>query len=279
MGCGTSVPLDIDVQTDIVVSDSVNGTPDSQPTHTNTTYTTDNNGIAIFNDINRIDPFTQLKSEYLYTAGQVKKLFFEVAEILKERKSKNILIEIFNDCKIVDNLCAYVGEQFYFPPEVFQTNFDGNGWVCLKPNLELGEINTLAVKSPTGIQVDWNWVSTHGRKLRYELSFEWDLRHMRFIIISTFYNSKIYNGKDMKMDLDFESPSFPCVIGVEVNLERSLPSMKVYANGVLLVQFKIPVHRKEFSTFKITEDMFSDCKEINFFLGARIRELGALWYA
>lgn len=268
------MPNDIDVQPDIV-SNSINGIHESNVAISDSkSKSTVLDETSIVLDIDLIDPFTQLKSEYLYTKNQVRKLFCDAGQILKDRKNKNILVGLLDDRIVLDILCEYIGEQFYFPPEVFQTNFDGNGWVCLKPNLRLGHINTLAVKSPTGIQIDWNW----GKKLRYELSFEWDLRHMRFLIISTFYNTKIYNGKDMKMDLDYQSPKFPCVMGVEVNLKHSVPLIQVWANGENLVSFKIPIHRKEFQKYNINEDMFSNCREINFFLGARIRELAALWY-
>jgi len=217
--------------------------------------------------------------ERLYTQTQMLNVLVEYCKprvlnkYIKEMLSRHIICEV---------LASYVAEAFYFPPSIFETSFHGNGWICLAPRLNRGK-NLVAVRAPTGIQVEW----TFSTSLRFELTFEWDVKRQNFKCYYTFYRTrKKPNGTmehkasdHIRVKADQRDQPFGGVMAVEVNLATEQPQIKIFFDGETFHRFTLPVQRKEFAMYKLNPEQFRRCTDINFYLGAKIRHITSFSYA
>merc|ERR1740123_2881250 len=218
--------------------------------------------------------------ERLYTDNQILDV---LAYCKKRRTQKNSFMDTMLEEPIIcEILASYVAEAFYFPPHIFETSFHGNGWICLVPQLQDGK-NLVAVRAPTGIQVEW----TFSTSLRFELTFEWGVKRQNFKCYYTFYRTrKKPNGTmehkasdHIRVKADQRDQPFGGVMAVEVNLATEQPQIKIFFDGKTFHRFTLPVQRKEFAMYKLNPEQFRRCTDINFYLGAKIRHITSFSYA
>lgn len=216
--------------------------------------------------------------EYVYTKQHIRELF----EVVRY-KMDSLLQECVDDATILDAILDFVCEEFCFPPDIFETSFHGNGWICLTPSLGRG-VHAVAAQSPTGIQVEWTF--DHGR--RYEISCEWDVKRMNFKFYYTFFRTKKktngtveHTSSDkVKIKTYQRDQPFGGVLAVEVDLRNNgQPVLRVFFDGNLFTRFKVPIGRKEFRLFGLEVDDFKKCREVHFYLGAKIRHIKPFWIA
>jgi len=219
--------------------------------------------------------------ERLYTDNQILDV---LAYCKKRRTQKNSFMDTMLEEPIIcEILASYVAEAFYFPPHIFETSFHGNGWICLVPQLQDGQ-NLVAVRAPTGIQVEWTFSST----LRFELTCEWDVKRQNFKCYYTFYrtNKKPNGTMEHKASdhirvkaFDHETP-FGGIMAVDVNLtKKAAPVIQIFFDGELFQRFSLPLQQKEFRRYKLNAEAFERCTDVNFYLGAKIRHIASFSYA
>jgi len=217
--------------------------------------------------------------EWVYTRQQVREMFEEV-----RHKLPRLLQHCIDEPLIFSILLSYIGEEFCFPPDIFETSFHGNGWICLTPGLKRGQVHAVAAQSPTGIQVEWSFHSG----IRFEVSCEWDVKRVNFKFSYTFFRTrKKSNGTvehtfsdKVKIKTHSREQPFSEVLGVEVDLRNmGVPALKVFFDGKEFTRYKIPIRRKEFLSFGLNEQAFKECRDVNFYLGAKIRHIKPFWYA